>query len=487
MNWFQRAGRYIFGGHQPKRSYDGAKAVARFGDFSRSNLSANAELDVSLAQLRNRLRGLFRNEPFFRRWVRQLTTNVVGPQGFRLKVHAKNTNGGVDRYGNDQIEDAWAEWSERCSADGLMGFRDMTSLAVRTWARDGEAFFEKVVGSRFGPHGLAYSAFEADLVDETYNKRLGNNAQIRQGIEIDKYGRPLAYHVLVDHPGDAFVVSGNVRRRRVPADRIIHVYLKERPGQVRGEPQGVAVMTALKMLSGYREAEVTGRRLAASKMGFFKRLLGVGSGDIAPLADSELDDGQLEMEVHPGRLSVLPAGVEFEKFDMTTFTTDYEQFERQILRSIAAGLDVAYSNISMDSSNSSYSADRSDQIKQRDVWREMQTMLLSQFVRPIYDTWLQHVFEMRFVSLPSYRIDKFLKASKFIPRGWSWVDPDKEIRSAVTAIDRGLTSATRIAAEQGRDLVEVYDEIQAEREMAKERGLDFRSPDMIVANQAPAE
>jgi capsid protein len=117
----------------------------------------------------------------------------------------------------------------------------------------------------------------------------------------------------------------------------------------------------------------------------------------------------------------------------------------------------------------------------------MQAMLLSQFVRPIYETWLQHVFEMRFVSLPSYRIDKFLKASKFIPRGWSWVDPDKEIRSAVTAIDRGLTSATRIAAEQGRDLVEVYDEIQAEREMAKERGLDFRSPDMIVANQAPAE
>ena len=465
-----------------RRSYDGAKVTARYGDFSRSNLSANAELDVSLATLRNRARGLYRNDPHVRRWVKQVSTNVVGDAGFRLQCRAKNNmNDKLDAQGNGTVEALWSEWAKACTVDGLMSFRAASSLAARSWARDGEVFCHVRMGNKY-THGMGLFFIEADLVDETLNKKLSNGRRIRQGIELDKDERPIAYHVLTDHPGETYLSGSGMRRyTRIPASQMIHLYIKDRPHQVRGEPPMVAVMTAAKMIGGYREAEVTGRRLAASKMGFFKRMLGQGSGDIAPIADTENADGELEMDVHPGRLSMLPAGVDFEKFDMTSFSTDYEQFERQILRSMAAGLDIAYSNIAMDSSNSSYSADRSDQIKQRDVWRELQRFVIEGFADRVKTMWMTQVFSMRFISLPSYRLDKFNDASYFVPRGWSWVDPEKEIKSAVMAVQNGITSLTRIAAEQGRDVEEVFKEIKSDEDLTNSMGLTLGTPQNVVA------
>ena len=468
----------VFARRARKRSYDAAKVVARFGDFSRSGASANAELDLALPTLRNRARGLYRNDPFVRRWVSQLQVNVVGHTGFKLQVRAKNSNGGMDTFGNQQVETAWREWTRVCTADGQMSFRDALSLAVRTWARDGEVFCEIVRGPQF-THGMALHFFEADHVDETHNvDPLPNGNTIRQGIELDRFERPVAYHILRRHPGDPMFNTVEHRKyRRIPASKMIHVYIKDRPHQVRGEPPMSPIMTATKMLGGYREAEVTGRRLAASKMGFFKRLFNQGQGDLAPLVDVENSDGEFEIEVSPGKLSVLPTGVDFEKFDMTSFSTDYEQFERQILRSIAAGLDTAYSNITMDSSNSSYSADRSDQIKQRDVWRMMQGFFIERFANRVYFHWNDMAFQFAGLQLPMYRAEKFLKAAYFTPRGWSWVDPEKEIKATVLAMDRNITSLTRVATEQGRDVEDVFREIQSERELAKSYQIDLRSTD----------
>ena len=458
------------------RSYDAAKTVARYGDFSRSSMSANSELEVTLSVLRDRARGLYRNDPMIRRWVNQLQTNIVGSIGFKLPVRALSPsgNGGMDTYGNETIESEWADWCNSATADGMMTFRELTRQAIRTWARDGEFFVELVRGKRF-KHGLALHAFEADYVDHTYSvQKSGNRNAVRQGVEIDSYGRPVAYYILHEHPGDTFAGDMAQRKhRRVPADRIIHMFIKDRPHQVRGEPPLAPIMTSTKMLSGYREAEITGRRVAASKMGFFTRLFKDGSGDIAPLATTESDDGDLEMEVTPGRLSSLPPGVGFEKFDMSTFSTDYEQFERQIMRTIAAGLDIEYANISMDNSNSSYSADRSAQIKQRDVWRDLQEFAKERFVAKVYAVWIQHLFDFGNINIPARKAEKFLKASYFTARGWSWVDPEKEIKATALALDRGITSMSRVASEQGRDVEEVFKEIQADAKLAAKYGVDL--------------
>lgn len=460
-------------GKSPRRNYQAAQQIARLGDFTASNLSANAELQTTLTILRERSRNLYRNSPYFRRWVAQCQTNIVGAAGFTLQVRAKNTNGGMDRRGNEAVEQKWKEWCKTCTADGMMSFQNASKMPVRSWARDGEAFAEIVYGSRF-THGMALHFFEADMVDETHNETRNNRTgnEIRMGVEIDRFERPVAYHILEDHPGDTYWSSGAVRRRRrVSADRIIHVFIKDRPGQTRGEPPAVATMVSSKMLDGYREAEVTGRRLAASKMGFFTRDKG-GSGDVGSLADSvNQDSGELEMDVHPGKLSSLPEGMSFESFDMKGFSTDYEQFERQMIRSIAMGLNTSYVSVSGDLTQVSYSSIRSGELSDRDVWREMQRFFIERFAEKVYEKWIDNAFQFTDIKLPYVRLDKFHEASRFQARGWGWVDPQKEIAAAKDAIDNNMTSLTSVVNEQGRDLEDVLKEKAAEQQLAETLGM----------------
>jgi capsid protein len=59
---------------------------------------------------------------------------------------------------------------------------------------------------------------------------------------------------------------------------------------------------------------------------------------------------------------------------------------------------------------------------------------------------------------------------EFVPRGWQWVDPVKEIQAAMLEIDAGLNSRQRIVKELGLDLDELREEQAADmkaRELAK--------------------
>lgn len=471
MNWqFWKKPEPVKHRRQPYvRHYEAASMAARFGDFNSLTMSANAELDNALELMRNRSRALFRNSPYFRRWVNQSQTNIVGASGLMLQVNAKNINGGVDRSGNRKVMEKWQEWIPVVTADGMMSFREACRMVVRQWGRDGECFCEIVRGSQF-PHGIALHFFEADLVDEKHNvpRGAGKN-MIRQGVEVDRFNRPVAYHVLDYHPGDVFYHSMSARNhRRVPADKIIHVFIKERPGQVRGEPPVVAAMMSSKMLDGYREAEVTGRRLAASKMGFLTREAG-GSGDIASIADSvDNDTGQLEMDVHPGRISSLPEGMNFEAWDMKGFSTDYKQFESQIIHAIAMALNTSYVSISGDLTEVSYSSIRAGELSDRDVWRELQKFIVERFAMRVYTEWTDNAFQFTDIRLPYDRREKFLRGSTFRPRGWSWVDPEKEVRAAVEAMENNMTTLTDVVNEQGQDVEEIYRKKQSEADLAAE-------------------
>ena len=63
---------------------------------------------------------------------------------------------------------------------------------------------------------------------------------IRAGIEFDKLGRRVAYHLYRSHPNDGALApmsgTGGINTVRVPASEIIHLFRPLRPKQIRGEP-----------------------------------------------------------------------------------------------------------------------------------------------------------------------------------------------------------------------------------------------------------
>lgn len=460
------------------RYYHGANLGPLYDDFKASLLSADSELNVALSTLRARARDLERNNGHARRFIQLMQDNVVGHKGFNLQVAARNTTGKLDTRGNTEIMDAWKRYCRSVTADGKMTMTETMRMVQRVRARDGEAFLQEVTGRRF-QDGVAWHFVEADMIDETLNQKhepTGN--EIRMGVEIDTWGREVAYHVLTTHPGDYSWISPVTRKKyvRVPAEKMIHFYEKRRPGQTRGEPPMAPVMNDIKMLGGYREAEITHRRAAASKMGFFEREQNAGPS--AGIADSEGSDGALEMEITPGKLSVLPEGYSFNSFDANSTHTDFAAFEKQIIRSIAAGLGPSYFDLAMDLDDVSYSSIRQGALADRDFYRGHQQFQIDNVQWRMFARWLQlnmgGVNDM--INLPTKRLEKFISASKFIPRGWDWVDPQKEVKAATLAEEAGYTSKTAIVAEKGGDFRQVVEEKESEQKIIEDSDLDL-TPD----------
>ena len=457
-----------------KRGYAAAANEARFGDFTKSKGSADYELMIGLAALREKSRNLARNSNTMRRYIRLMQQNVVGPSGFVYRCRVKMADGKLDVTLNSGVEWAFWRWLQNPTVDGKMTGHEMQKQAIATWARDGEYFVEKVYNPRY-LDGIALNPIEADLVDETLNTihpQTGN--QIKMGVEVDEYSRPVAYHLLTQHPGDPgwYHSKSSRKYRRVPADKIIHLFERLRPGQTRGEPPATATINPIKMLDGYREAEVTGRRIAASVMGFFKRALPQAT-QIDALADraSEVDPSNFEIDMSPGTFKQLPDGLEFDKFEATGSQTDYRQFEGQIKKDIAMGLNISNFSLGMETEAVSFSTGRSVLIEDRDHYKMMQKFMIDGLMIPIHDAWLRsHTLSDDSVIAPT-KIKKVMEGHVFHGRGWDWVDPAKDVSANAEALRTRQTSLSRVAAQRGIDLADLLQEIADDEAMLRQHGL----------------
>jgi len=86
--------------------------------------------------------------------------------------------------------------------------------------------------------------------------------------------------------------------------------------------------------------------------------------------------------------------------------------------------------------------------------------------------------------LPASKYNKF-NTPVWKPRGWQWIDPKKEIDALAVGMANGFISYSDVQASYGRDIEDVFAQIQYEREMAKEYGITtafepFGSPEKIA-------
>jgi lambda family phage portal protein len=263
-----------FGKTQQRSAFAGA-VTSRLNDFVFASIqSANQELRYEATVLRGRSRELARNNPTIVRFLRLLDQNVVGPHGIRLECQAVLKTGPnantPDEVANDRVEAAWSDWGRKgqCDVTRKHSWRSFQSLALRTVARDGEAFVRIVEGFP-NAYGFAVQLLDADQVDSNYSVNGANGeARIEQGIELDKWGAAVAFHVLTAHPGDAVRER---TRERIPAAEILHLYRVDREGQARGIPWVAPVTVAARMLDGYTEAELVAARTGAAKMGWIQQ------------------------------------------------------------------------------------------------------------------------------------------------------------------------------------------------------------------------
>lgn len=473
------------------RMYSGSAPSRLTYDWITSTSSADAELVRGLRTLRNRSRALVRDNGHAKRARAVIQANVVG-NGIGLQASLTNNRGRLVNKVNDGIEATWSDWcrARHCHIGGRLAFGDLERLLMGEVFEAGEVFIRlhrRAPGG--GPVPLCLEVIEAERLADEYEIPVIDGNLVRQGVEVDRYHRPIAYWIHTLHPGDPRKDLGGIDRiERVPADQVIHLAVIERWPQTRGVPWMHAAIDTLRQLGEYEEAAVVAARIGASKVGFFTN----PDGDLTPLADGE-ENGTPAATVEAGEFTSLPPGYDFKSWDPNYPTENYDDFTRNLLRGIAAAVGVSYESLTRDYSQSNYSSSRLALLEDRDLWRQLQGWFIRSFREELHRVWLEAAVlsgAVPAIAVSAYAAapDRYQTAVRFKPRGWGWVDPAKEVNAYKEAELAGyITKADVIAATaNGRDLEDVLNGRRRELDMLAALDLETDTTHQTAAPpQAP--
>lgn len=472
------------GATEGTRSYASAQSGRLIGDWTTQNNSANQEIRPAARTLRARARQLARDDDYFIGFLKKAESNVIGQNGLILQVKAKNADGSKKTQLNRKIEDAYADFSRKQNFDvtGQSSRRDMEALALRTLLTDGEFLIRKVIDPS-SPYALKLQMLDADWLDEDLNdpKHFQTGNRIVMSVELDAYDKPVAYWfteprwATISVPGTQLVPNYE-KRLRIPAEQIIHRFIKERVGQTRGVTIAHGAMLRINMLAGYEEAELVGARVGAANMAFVTASLPEGGTQLGTIAPP------IETEVVPGQVLELPPGYTVHDFSPTRPGTNYSVYTKSILRAIAVSLGISYQTFASDLEGANYSSMRAGTIEERDFWRILQQWMADHFCQDVYSTWLM----LNSTGVPVTQIGS-IAYPEWRGRGFDWVDPAKDTKADIAATDRGIKTLTEILGERGKDFEETMDEFADEQKYIDKLGLKFASPAQAAELAAEAQ
>lgn len=486
-----------------RRGYHAAQVNRLTAGWSATTSSANADIFRSLDALRARSRVLAQNDEYVKKWLNMVSTNVVGPAGFRFqaRVYDPPTSAKAgprpDKLANDAIEKAYRDWCKVADVTGRNHFTMMCQVMARTAARDGEILARFVRGKDAGnKFGFAVQLLDINRLDTQLNRQEGAGVtQIRMGVEMNTWGRPTHYWLRTRNPGDNYNVAQGESRsvhERVPAEDIIHAFISDDPEQVRGVPWAHAAMERLNNRGAFEHAAIIAARVGASKMGFFTTPDG-GAEPMSTGVESEdgENSGQMVTEADPGTFDTLPEGYDFKAFDPAYPSDMFGEFIKANLRGTASGLGVAYHSLANDLEGVNFSSIRSGTLEERDCWTVLQEWFAQSVLERIFPQVLDAALTFGLATMPNgsalsmSKREKF-QAHQFQGRRWDWVDPKKDIDADLTAVDAGIKSPQMIATKLGVDYEDVLAEIKAAQEMRDAMGIQLPARGQQQQQQQPA-
>lgn len=448
-----------------------------------SNTSINLDIWSSIKILRARSRDLLRNSDYARGVIGKLVDNVIYEGvNFQSQVKQVKDSEKNDVKVNQLIESNFKKWAEQpkwCHTAGKLDYNDIQRLVFRSLLESGEVFIRKVTKSFSGsPVPYALEVIEADQLAEE-KQGLYNDNIIAMGIEIDSWQRPVAYWFYKSHPGEQIPLKkGYQEIERVPASQIIHLHFSDRPGQSRGIPLLFSTIIRLKNTNDYEENELIAAKLSSCLMG----IITSPYSDLLPEPPEQKkgDDLPADEQMKPGVFRHLATGESFDLLNPNRPNPNLVTFIEQQLRGVAAGIGVSYETVSSDYSKTNYSSSRLSLLTARDRYKVLQRWFANNFLReviygnPDSDGWIHYAVLSGVLKFNDFelRSERYFNL-KWQFRGYSWVDPDKEVKAIIKQLGSGMTTLTDYYAEQGKDVDEQLKILARERKLIEDLELDL--------------
>jgi len=415
---------------------------------------------------------MVRANPYGKRFVAMIKSNVVGPNGVNIQSQSRRFKAGVgevlDTPANDAIETAFSDWGQHhCDFHGKSTWVDLQNLAISCAAQDGEFVFRKRYG---GKYGFQLQAIDAELLDVRKNEPT-KKGEIRLGVEYNADGQVVRYWFREKEKNQ----YDRGKSYAIEAEHIIHGFISEWPDQSRGAPWMHASLERSKHLEKYEEAAIVKARSTAATMGLLKS----PAGDIPYEGDGGLieggsDSSEVTIDQYDAGTIKEIGDREFINVDSDYPHQMYASFVKAHLQGIASGLGISYHALANDLEGVNYSSIRAGVLEDREVFKGLQNWFVRCFIRPVFEEWLSWCWMRGKITIGtrplSRALDDYMLAH-YQGRRWAWVDPQKDGNANKLAIDNRLKSRSQIMRESGDDPESVWREIQHEQEIMRELGV----------------
>lgn len=468
--------------------------------------SAAEDINSNNYTLRQRSRMLYMSAPIASGALKRQRTNIVGA-GLRLKSTIDRETLGMTQEQAEawqkKVQAEFALWAQRkraCDATGVNNFYGMQQLVALSWPMSGDVFalVKRAAVTPLMPYSLRLHVIEADRVrtpEALHNggstaiktllsaasttAKLDNGNTIYDGVEVDKSGAVVAYHVANTYP-DTYTgettkfVRVEAYGKETGLPNVLHVMDTERPEQYRGVPYLAQVIEPLLQMRRYTEAEIT----AAVVQSFFTAFVTseapsneFGFNEVGGEGHEEVSRDPNEYEMGAGTINFLEAGEDVKMAQPTHPNTGFDKFMRAMCEQIGACLEQPADLLLM-AFNSSYSASRAALLEAWKGFRMRREWLADDFCKPVYELWLTEAVARGRISAPGFLTDPIIReaylGSEWIGPSQGQLDPTKEVAAAVTAIENGLSTHEAEAIRlNGSEFTKNADKLAVENELLR--------------------
>lgn len=448
--------------------------------------SADFDLSHELYNLVARSRDIQRNNGFASGAVQTLVDNIVGT-GLRMQAKPDYqllgwTKDQADQWAK-QVESLWRTFADTHEIDaaGELDFATMTQLVYRCRLYNGEGlaairFLSQEPGRQWF---TALQLIDPDRLSNPNN--MMDTATLRQGVEINRRGAPIAYHIRETHPLDLPMMTMSARWQRVPARtrtgrrRMLHVFERDRVGQHRGVPVFASILSSFRMLDRYQRTELQTAVVNSLIAAFIETT--ASAEQLAQFFDLDFETymntrNQWEGSLEGGAVLQMPPGDKVSPFTPNRSATAFDSFVTSTLRHISTGLNMPYELLVKDFSKTNYSSARAALLE---AWRHFngrRKWLATHWAQPIYELWLEEAINRGFIEAPDFNtLRHAYTRARWIGPGRGWVDPTKEANAAKLRMETGVSTLEDECAEQGKDWEETLEQIAREEAKRAELGL----------------
>lgn len=459
----------------------GASRTKRiFRAFNAMSGSPREDIDNNNYTLRQRSRMLMMSAPIATSAIKTNRTNTIG-LGLKLNPRPDKDILGLTPEQTEAWERKvkaefriWAEHKRNCDSTATNDFYEIQQLCFYSWLASGDVLIlrkEKEVVNC--PYSLKLHVIEADRCS-TPTKSLyyslfategineDNQNKIYDGVEVDKDGAIVAYHIRNTYPYQ--MTTEQTKWVRVKAygeetglPNVLHIMNAERPEQYRGVSYLAPVIEELLQLRRYTESELTAALIESFLTAFVKTTEDASTMPFNEVGDEESDSvgdensryDPNEYEMGPGMMNVMNPGEDIVFVDPKRPASGFDNFFRAICNQIGAALEIP-SDLLIKKFDASYSASRAALLEAWKAFKMYRQWFVSDFCNPVYEIWLSEAIARGRIEAPGFFEDSLIREAwlrcEWIGPSQGQLDPVKEVNAEILAIQNGLTTHEAAAA-----------------------------------------